>query len=134
MLCRHRNCQIITAINYHFGEGLVRARFTEYVHRFIRLASRFEEDVTGTTTIGFPSATFSEGPGESSQLGSGIIFLDEAAGARELAMNASRIEGWRRTMTYQYFQEVRGMVFFPPPTLRNNSGWADPLWDSPDPV
>ncbi|ETW77958.1 hypothetical protein HETIRDRAFT_388025 [Heterobasidion irregulare TC 32-1] len=96
---------IITAINYHFGEGLVRARFTEYVHRFIRLASRFEEDVTGTTTIGFPSATFSEGPGESSQLGSGIVFLDEAAGARELAMNASRIEGWRRTMTYQYFQE-----------------------------
>ncbi|KAI0064359.1 spindle pole body interacting protein [Artomyces pyxidatus] len=96
---------IITAINYHFGESLVRARFTEYVQRFVRLASRYEEDVLGTTTIGFPSATFIEGPGDHSHLGSGIVFLDEAAGSRELAANASRIEGWRRTATYHGYQE-----------------------------
>lgn len=98
--------QIISAINYHFGESLVRARFTEYLMRFIRLASRYEEDVLGMTTIGYPSTVFSEGPGDSSQLGSGMVFLDEAAGAREVTANASRIEGWRRTKTYHYFQEV----------------------------
>lgn len=75
--------------------------------RFIRLASRYEEDVLGMTTIGYPSTVFSEGPGDSSQLGSGMVFLDEAAGAREVTANASRIEGWRRTQTYHYFQEVR---------------------------
>lgn len=105
--------QIISAINFHFGESLVRARFTEYLQRFIRLASRYEEDVLGMTTIGYPSASFNEGPGDSSQLGSGIVFLDENAGARELAANASRIEGWRRTKTYLYFQEVCLLFFLP---------------------
>lgn len=74
--------------------------------RFIRLASRYEEDVIGMTTIGYPSTVFNEGPGESSQLGSGMVFLDEPAGLREVTANASRIEGWRRTQTYHYFQEV----------------------------
>ncbi|KAH9973799.1 spindle pole body interacting protein [Lactifluus volemus] len=96
---------IIAAINFHFGETLVRARFVEYVWRFVRLASRYEEDTIGTTTIGFPGASFNEGPGDSSQLGSGIIFLDDAAGSRELQANASRIEGWRRTTMYRMFQE-----------------------------
>ncbi|KAI0319503.1 spindle pole body interacting protein [Amylostereum chailletii] len=96
---------IITAINYHFGEGLVRARFTEYVHRFVRLASRYEEEVMGTSTIGYPSTSFAEGPGDTSRLGSGMVFLDDSAGARELAANASRIEGWRRTQSYREYQK-----------------------------
>ncbi|TFY69315.1 hypothetical protein EVG20_g3200 [Dentipellis fragilis] len=96
---------IITAINYHFGESTVRARFTDYVQRFVRLASKYEEDVLGLTTIGYPSASFNEGHGDHPQLGSGIVFIDEGAGQRELAIHASRIEGWRRTKTYQYFQQ-----------------------------
>ncbi|KAI9509047.1 spindle pole body interacting protein [Russula earlei] len=96
---------IITAINFHFGETLVRARFVEYVWRFVRLASRYEEDILGSTTIGFPGIPFSEGPGDTSQLGSGIVFLDDVAGSREVTANSSRIEGWRRTQTYRMFQE-----------------------------
>jgi len=79
----------------------------EYVYRFVRLASRYEEDTLGTTTIGFPGSSFFEGPGDTSQLGSGIVFLDDAAGSREVVANTSRIEGWRRTAMYRTFQEVR---------------------------
>lgn len=96
---------IISAINFHFGEPLVRARFVDYVARFVRLASRYEEDVLGATTIGFPSAPFNEGPGDTSQLGTGVIFLDDVAGSREVTANSSRIEGWRRTPTHRMFQE-----------------------------
>ncbi|KAA1472050.1 spindle pole body interacting protein [Dentipellis sp. KUC8613] len=96
---------IITAINYHFGESTVRARFTDYVQRFVRLASKYEEDVLGVTSIGYPSASFTEGHGDHPQLGSGVVFIDEGAGQRELAIHASRIEGWRRTATYKNFQE-----------------------------
>ncbi|KAI0266905.1 spindle pole body interacting protein [Russula aff. rugulosa BPL654] len=96
---------IISAINFHFGEPLVRARFVDYMARFVRLASRYEEDVIGATTIGFPSVPFNEGPGDTSQLGSGVIFLDDIIGSREVTANASRIEGWRRTPTHRMFQE-----------------------------
>jgi len=96
---------IISAINFHFGEPLVRARFVDYVARFVRLASRYEEDILGATSIGFPSVPFNEGPGDTSQLGSGVIFLDDVAGSREVTANASRIEGWRRTPTHHMYQE-----------------------------
>jgi hypothetical protein len=96
---------IISAINFHFGETLVRARFVEYLWRFVRLSSRYEEDILGATTIGFPGVLFSEGPGDTSQLGSGIVFLDDVAGSREVTANASRIEGWRRTPMHRMFQE-----------------------------
>jgi len=88
---------LISAITSHFGETLVRMRFTEYVARFVRLASRYEEVATGATKLGYSSAQFVDG-----SLGSGIVFPDEAAAFKELAMNASRIEGWRRSRSYQY--------------------------------
>ena len=94
--------QLISAITSHFGETLVRLRFTEYVGRFVRLASRYEEVATGSTTLGFPSAPFVEG-----SLGKGFVFPDETMAARELATNASRIEGWRRTKSYEYSTIVR---------------------------
>lgn len=74
--------------------------------RFVRLASRYEEDTLGTTIIGFPSVPFNEGPGDTSQLGSGVIFLDDVAGSKEVTANVSRIEGWRRTPMHRIFQEV----------------------------
>ena len=70
------------------------------------MASRYEEDTIGSTTIGFPGAPFNEGLGDTPQLGSGIVFLDDVVGSREVAANASRIEGWRRTPMYRTFQEV----------------------------
>jgi hypothetical protein len=94
--------QIISAIQYHFGENLVRARFQEYVIRFVRVASRYEEEVRGQTSIGFPSSLYSDG-----RLGSGIVFIDESAGQKELVTNASRIEAWMKTPMYSLYQTVR---------------------------
>lgn len=88
---------LISAITSHFGETLVRMRFTEYVVRFVRLASRYEELAVGSTKLGYGSAPFSDG-----SLGSGIVFPDEGAAFKELTANASRIEGWRRNKSYQY--------------------------------
>ncbi|KAI6124424.1 docking domain of Afi1 for Arf3 in vesicle trafficking-domain-containing protein [Pisolithus croceorrhizus] len=88
---------IISAITSRFGENVVRLRFIEYVVRFVRLASRYEEVTSGTTKLFYPSAAFGEG-----SLGSGVVFPDEAAALKELAANASRIEGWRRTKLHQY--------------------------------
>ncbi|TCD66558.1 hypothetical protein EIP91_001226 [Steccherinum ochraceum] len=96
---------ITSAISFHFGEAHVRARFAEYAWRFVRLAARYEEDILGlNTTIGYPSGSYSDRGLDGPHLGSGICFTDEAAGARELAANASRIEAWRRTESYSLYQ------------------------------
>ncbi|THU83471.1 spindle pole body interacting protein [Dendrothele bispora CBS 962.96] len=95
---------IKSAIEFHYGEGLVRVRFTEYVTRFVRLASRYEEDVFGLTKIGTSTSMFQEGTSvQPPQLGSGVIFNDEQAGMRELVANGHRIEAWRTTNSYKYY-------------------------------
>lgn len=102
-----------TAIDYHYGEAHVRGRFTEYVARFVRLSSRFEEEVTGVTYFGYPSTPFMEsGSTRAPHLGSGIVFNDDALGMRELHSNAHRMEAWRKTNSYQYAVEVRDQFFF----------------------
>ncbi|KIY46793.1 spindle pole body interacting protein [Fistulina hepatica ATCC 64428] len=88
------------ALEYHYGENIMRMRVTEYVMRFVRLASRYEEEITSSTRIGFPSAPFNEN--RTPMLGSGMIFADDGACAKELAANAQRIEAWRRTNSYVY--------------------------------
>jgi hypothetical protein len=82
-------------------------RFTEYVTRFVRLASRYEEEITGATTFGFPSSHFSEPPGRPPKLGSGIAFNDDTTCLKELAANSHRIEAWRKTNSYKYLVMVR---------------------------
>ncbi|THH32077.1 hypothetical protein EUX98_g2113 [Antrodiella citrinella] len=79
---------IISAISFHFGEAHVRARFAEYTGRFVRLASRYEEDVLGiNTTVGYPGGSYTERSSENSHLA-----------------NASRIEAFRRTEIYELYQ------------------------------
>ena len=74
----------------------------------MKLAARYEEDVLGMSpAIGFPTQVYSEPSGESPHLGSGLVFSDEAAGVRELAANASRIEAWRRTESCELWKHVR---------------------------
>lgn len=102
-------------IQQHHGEQNVRQRFTEYVQRFVRTAARYEEDQFGRTEIGFRSAPFVPGGVGAHlasgivgvQLGSGIIPTDSVAFAKELNANASRIEGWRKTRSYEYYATVR---------------------------
>ena len=78
--------------------------------RFVHVASRYEEDVFGQTTIGFPTAGYADCPAEKQRLGSGAFFTDEGACSKELAVNAARVEAWRRTECYKLFQEVRGVL------------------------
>lgn len=107
--------QILAAISYHFGESLVRTRFTEYSTRFIRMAARYEEEYLGSTSIGYPSSSF-EFPSTNEsggRLGSGLSFMDETSGGRELLANASRIEGWRQTKSFEYYKTVCSLIVDP---------------------
>ncbi|KAF7984698.1 hypothetical protein HWV62_12994 [Athelia sp. TMB] len=128
---------IILSISAHFPEGVIRWRFTEYAIRFLRLASRYEEEAFGSTKFGYPSSSFNEGPDGYGKLGSGIVFVDEALGLKELALNASRIEGWRRTDLYNYVttdftkalsqQAIQGFdVLHQLYRLRHNKNMPDP--------
>ena len=102
------NFQITSAILLHFGEAHVRAKIAEYAWRFVRMAARYEEDILGMdTAIGYPSSSFTDRSSDGPHLGSGMCFTDEGAGQRELAANASRIEAWRRTESYQLWHAVR---------------------------
>ena len=89
-------------------------RFTEYVTRFVRLASRYEEEITGTTTFGYPSAPFTEIPGRPPKLGSGMAFADESNCLKELVANAHRIEAWRKTNSYNYLVMVCSLSILQP--------------------
>ncbi|KAH8830839.1 mesa protein [Flagelloscypha sp. PMI_526] len=95
------------AVDNHYGESPIRLRIQEYVWRFLRIASRYEEEVYGITKIGWPSKNFnplvaSGGQGAENALGSGFMFLDEGSRVRELSGNAARIEAWRKTNSYEY--------------------------------
>jgi hypothetical protein len=92
----------------------VRARFTDYVARFVRLAARYDEEVNGLTKIGFPTLSFSERYGDRPRLGSGAVFNDESAAAREMMANASRIEAWKKTKMCEYYEPVRCYRLFIP--------------------
>lgn len=83
------------------SETAVRARFAEYIHRFVRLAARYEEDTVGHTMIGYASKR-----AEGQELGSGYDFANDTNKAREFALYGSRIEAWQKSRSYQYWKEV----------------------------
>ncbi|KAF9900190.1 hypothetical protein EC991_007792 [Linnemannia zychae] len=93
---------ILSAIQAHYGEMVIRARFQEYVTRFVQLASQYEDQTYGQTTIGINRINT---PESSKYMGTGLVFSDESARIKEIAANASRIEGWRATTSYKYLQE-----------------------------
>ncbi|KAF9918434.1 hypothetical protein BX616_008874 [Lobosporangium transversale] len=93
---------ILNSIQAHYGEMVIRAKFQDYVARFVQLASQYEEATYGQTTIGLNRTNT---PESIKYLGTGLVFIDEASRAREIAANSSRIEGWRSTTSYKYLQE-----------------------------
>lgn len=90
--------EVMASIQAHYGETSIRAKFQDYVFRFVRLAGLYEEQMYGQTQIGWPSNEI--------HLGYGPVFQDEASKQRELSANASRIEGWRQSISYKYYQRV----------------------------
>lgn len=90
---------VMKCIQAHYGEMAVRAKFQEYVLRFVRLAARYEEVNYGLTGLCWKS--------DKNTLGYGPVFVDQATEQRELEVYANRIEAWRQTISYKYYQEVK---------------------------
>lgn len=88
--------EVLVSIQAHYGETSIRAKFQDYVFRFVRLAAIYEEHVYHTTKIGWSLP--------STALGYGPVFADDASMKRELHANAQRIEGWRQTISYKSYQ------------------------------
>ncbi|CAG8726608.1 3141_t:CDS:10 [Cetraspora pellucida] len=81
-------------------EEAIRGKFQEYVQRFVRLTALYEVETFGSTKIGMmPEDTYYPGI-----LGTGLAFQDDNSKHRELAANINRIEGWRQTISYKYYQ------------------------------
>lgn len=109
--------ELVNGVSQHYGETMIRARVAEYVNRFVRIAAAYEDSVLGSTSIGFSMQSFSETgvsttmvgmgipQGLGGSLGSGMVFVDDLTKAREMTSNASRIEGWRSTKSYEYWQK-----------------------------
>ncbi|CAG8826485.1 10445_t:CDS:10, partial [Gigaspora margarita] len=91
---------VMHAIQHHYGETAIRGKFQEYVQRFVRLTALYEVETFGSTKIGMmPENTNYPGI-----LGTGLAFQDENSKHREFAANVNRIEGWRQTISYKYYQ------------------------------
>ncbi|KAI9247594.1 docking domain of Afi1 for Arf3 in vesicle trafficking-domain-containing protein [Helicostylum pulchrum] len=88
--------EVLVSIQAHYGETSIRAKFQDYVFRFVRLAAIYEEHVYHTTKIGWNLPN--------TALGYGPVFSDDASMKRELHANAQRIEGWRQSISYKSYQ------------------------------
>lgn len=111
---------ILTSIAERRGEGAIRAKFRLWVIKFTRLAAAFEEMVYGasalhhaplqsptTPSTSSPITPLSEASGpiytDPAVMGHGYVWPSTEAKLRELAANATRIEGWMKTRTYYNF-------------------------------
>jgi hypothetical protein len=64
--------------------------------------------MTGSTKISYPTSGFSESlVSRVTKLGSGIVFVDDAIGMKEIVVNAHRIDAFRKTSSYHYCVLVR---------------------------
>ena len=77
----------------------------------MRLAARYDEEVNGSTKLGWLTTSFVD-RGDRPRLGSGFPFFDDPNVIRELQANISRIEGWNQTKMCEYWELV--CFFFPP--------------------
>lgn len=87
-------------ISSRFGEWAVRARWRDWVIRFTRMATAFEETVYGASALWI-------GHEENHVIrGHGYVWADDSLKVRDLAANAARIEGWRGTRSYLTLVQV----------------------------
>ncbi|KAJ2960119.1 hypothetical protein NQZ79_g4476 [Umbelopsis isabellina] len=93
---------VLSAIHSHYGEAAIRAKFEEYMQRFVRLAALYEIETYHSTKIGSTTSRIADPLGIQ---GESLVFADEAARQREVAANTNRIEGWRQTISYRYYQK-----------------------------
>ncbi|RKF63403.1 Protein mesA [Golovinomyces cichoracearum] len=84
------------------GEGVIRAKWHDWVGKFSRVAAAFEEKVYGISSL----CIGSELRDCSNEViaGHGYVWPDETSKMRELAASIYRIEGWRNTRSYVSFK------------------------------
>ncbi|SZF03887.1 unnamed protein product [Blumeria hordei] len=84
------------------GEGVIRAKWHNWVEKFTRVAAAFEETVYGTSSLCI-GAEVCDRLNENIT-GHGYVWPDESSKLRELAASVYRIEGWRNTRSYASFR------------------------------
>lgn len=99
---------VLRSVAARHGEGVIRAKWRDWVEKFTRIAAAFEETVYGASAlyIGVEEAE----PGNESVSGHGYVWPDEPSKLRELAGGVMRIEGWRNTRSYFSFKQVRNLL------------------------
>lgn len=113
---------VLTAINERRGEGAIRAKFRLWILKFTRIAAAFEEMVYGASPLVIMTPTAEGSPSSSPGLtrttsstggvneiskGYGYVWPTLSEKNRELAANATRIEGWMKTRSYyNYVQDL----------------------------
>jgi Stabilization of polarity axis len=95
---------VLRSIASRHGEGVIRAKWRDWIAKFTRIAAAFEESVYGASAlyVGGEEAEVASG----AAAGHGYVWVDESARQKELAGNVSRIEGWRNTRSYYSFIQV----------------------------
>jgi len=92
----------MSLIQQKYGEHYIRERFRLYLLRFIEVAAEYEKNVYGNTKIGYTP----ENIDDKYNLGVGAFFVDELSKRKEIVYNVNRIEGWRRTKSYELYKKV----------------------------
>lgn len=95
---------VLRSIAARHGEGVIRAKWRDWVEKFTRVAAAFEESVYGASALYIGSEEADTGI--AGVTGHGYVWSDEASKQRELAGGVSRIEGWRNTRSYYSFIQV----------------------------
>ncbi|ORX87658.1 spindle pole body interacting protein [Anaeromyces robustus] len=90
---------IMSLIQQKYGEHYIRERFRLYLIRFIEVASEYERIVFNRTKIGYSHETIHD----KYKIGVGAYFPDDLSKHREIAYNINRIEGWRKTRSYELY-------------------------------
>ncbi|MBW0532027.1 hypothetical protein O181_071742 [Austropuccinia psidii MF-1] len=105
---------LLNAIQAHFGEAIIRARFMDYVRRFVKIASMWEEEQLGSSSIGIKTKSFKAPINylnvntleeKIEMLGSGVVLSDDQTYKREIGLGSARIEGWRESKSYRLLKK-----------------------------
>jgi hypothetical protein len=98
-------------INNHYGETSIRTHCRNYIKRFVRMATNYEENKYGFTNL-WPS------PEDKNYLvvpGYGYTWPTESQRNTDFDIYASVIEGWRASKSYQYYVRDQQASWVKPP-------------------
>lgn len=101
------------SIAVRHGERVVRAKWRDWVLKFTRVAAQFEEAVYGSSALHFGCDDDLGMAALPAARGHGYVWADDAARNKELAGNATRIEGWRNTRSYYSYIQVHSHPLLP---------------------